>query len=105
VITSPSDCKCRLPSRRVLAGLILESRLRGVLRAELFDVDVTVDRDGDEQVWTREQWQDTKEVVVDEWSTRGYYRELDLPPAVDAAHATATYGNGVLSYRSLWRKQ
>jgi HSP20 family protein len=76
--------------------LIIESRRRGVLRAELFDVEVTLDRDGDEQVWTREQWQDTKEVLLDEWSTRGYYRELELPAAVDAALATATYGNGVL---------
>ncbi|HEY1297612.1 MAG TPA: hypothetical protein VGJ60_31410 [Chloroflexota bacterium] len=52
-----------------------------MLRAELFDVQVTVDRDGDQEVWTREQWRDTKEVVLDEWSTRGYYRELerDMP--------------------------
>jgi HSP20 family protein len=76
--------------------LILESRPRGLLRAETFDVEVMVDRDGDEEVWTREQWQDTKEVVLDEWSTRGYYRELELPAAVDAAFATVTYGNGVL---------
>ena len=76
--------------------LILQSRPRGVLRDELFDVQVTVDRDGDQQVWTREQWQDTKEVVLDEWSTRGYYRELELPAAVDAALGTVTYGNGVL---------
>ena len=60
------------------------------------DVVVTVDRDGDEEVWTREQWQETKEVVLDEWSTRGYYRELELPAAVDAAFGTATYGNGIL---------
>jgi len=76
--------------------LILQSRPRGVLRAELFDVEVTVDRDGDQAVWTHEQWQDTKEVVLDEWSTRGHYRELELPVAVDAALATVTYGNGVL---------
>jgi HSP20 family protein len=76
--------------------LILQSRPRGVLRGELFDVEVTVDRDGDQEVWTREQWQDTKEVVLDEWSTRGYYRELELPAAVDAELGTVTYGNGVL---------
>jgi HSP20 family protein len=80
----------------VSGRLILESRPRGVLRAELFDVEVTVDRDGDEQVWTREQWQDTKEVVLDEWSPGGYYREVELPAAVDATLATVTYGNGVL---------
>src|SRR5438067_13468915 len=55
--------------------LILQSRPRGMLRAELFDVEVTVDRGGDQEVWTREQWQETKEVVLDEWSTSGYYRE------------------------------
>ena len=76
--------------------LILQSRPRGVLRAELFDVAVTVDRDGDQEVWTREQWQETKDVVLDEWSTRGYYRELELPAAVDAELGTVTYGNGVL---------
>jgi HSP20 family protein len=80
----------------VSGRLILQSRPRGVLRAELFDVAVTVDRDGDQEVWTREQWQETKEVVLDEWSTRDYYRELDLPAAVDAALGTVTYGNGVL---------
>ena len=76
--------------------LILQSRPRGVLRAERFDVVVTVDRDGDQEVWTREQWQELKEVVLDEWSTRGYYRELELPAAVDAVLGTVTYGNGVL---------
>ena len=76
--------------------LILENRPRGVLRAEFFDVEVTVDRDGDQEVWTREQWRETKEVVLDEWSRRGHYRELQLPAAVDAALATVTYGNGVL---------
>ena len=76
--------------------LILQGRPRGMLRAELFDVAVTVDRDGDQEVWTREQWQETKDVVLDEWTTRGYYRELELPAAVDAALGTVTYGNGVL---------
>jgi HSP20 family protein len=76
--------------------LILQSRPHGTLRTELFDVEVTVDRDGDQEVWTREQWQDTKEVVLDEWSTCGYYRELELPVAVDATLGTVTYGNGVL---------
>jgi len=76
--------------------LILETKPRSVLRTQLFDVEVTVDRDGDQEVWTREQWQESKEVVLDEWSTRGYYRELDLPAAVDATLGTVTYGNGVL---------
>ena len=76
--------------------LILQSRPRGVLRDELFDVQVTVDRDGDQQVWTHEWWQETKEVLLNEWCTCGYYRELDLPAVVDAALGTVTYGNGVL---------
>jgi HSP20 family protein len=76
--------------------LILQSRPHGVLKTELFDVQVTVDRDGNQEVWTREQWQDTKEMVLDEWSTCGYYRELELPVAVDATLGTLTYGNGVL---------
>ena len=76
--------------------LILETKPRSVLRTQLFDVEVTVDRDGDQEVWTREQWQESKEVVLDEWSTRSYYRELDLPAAVDATRGTVTYGNGVL---------
>ena len=52
--------------------LILQSKPRGMLHDERFDVDVTVDRDGDQQVWTREQWQETKEVVLNEWSTCEY---------------------------------
>ena len=76
--------------------LILQSRRRGVLRDELFDVEVTVDRDGDQEVWTHELWQETKDVVLNEWSPSGYYREVELPAAVDAALGTVTYGNGVL---------
>ena len=76
--------------------LILQSKPRGVLRDQLFNVQVTDDRDGDGQVWTHEQWQDRKDVVLNEWNGSGYYRELDLPVAVDAALGTVTYGNGVL---------
>ncbi|HTI14568.1 MAG TPA: Hsp20/alpha crystallin family protein [Dictyobacter sp.] len=39
---------------------------------------------------------DVKELLLDEWSIGGYYRELALPDHVDAKHANATYGNGVL---------
>jgi HSP20 family protein len=39
---------------------------------------------------------EVKELLVDEWSVGSYYRELDLPEAVDAARANVTYGNGVL---------
>jgi HSP20 family protein len=37
-----------------------------------------------------------KELLVDEWSIGGYYREIALPDAVDAEHANVNYGNGVL---------
>lgn len=39
---------------------------------------------------------DIKALLIDEWSVGGYYRELELPDAVDAVQANATYGNGVL---------
>ena len=39
---------------------------------------------------------DFKELLIDEWSVGGYYRELPLPDAVDGEHANVTYGNGVL---------
>ena len=39
---------------------------------------------------------DIKELLVDEWSVGGYYRELPLPEAVDATAANVSYGNGVL---------
>ena len=76
--------------------VILQSTPRGGLREHLFHVEVTVDRDGDQQVWTHEWWQESKDVLLNEWCTCGYYRELDLPAAVDAPLGTVTYGNGVL---------
>ena len=39
---------------------------------------------------------DAKEILLDEWSAGPYYREIDLPAAVDGPGATITYGNGVL---------
>jgi len=51
--------------------LILQGELRGMLKGE-------------------------KELLLDEWSVGGYYRELTLPDAVDGERATVTYGNGVL---------
>jgi HSP20 family protein len=39
---------------------------------------------------------DIKELLIDEWSVGAYYREVQLPNAVDGEHATVTYGNGVL---------
>ena len=41
---------------------------------------------------------DVKELLLDEWTVGGYYRDLTLPTgiAVDGTQATVTYGNGVL---------
>lgn len=39
---------------------------------------------------------DIKELLVDEWSIGGYFREYDLPDTVDAERANLNYGNGVL---------
>ncbi len=39
---------------------------------------------------------DVKELLLDEWSVGDYYRELEIPDAVDGEHANVTYGNGVL---------
>jgi HSP20 family protein len=53
------------------SSLILQGEIRGVLK-------------------------DVKEVLVDEWNAGGYYREIELPNAVDGVHANVTYGNGVV---------
>lgn len=37
-----------------------------------------------------------KELLIDEWSVGGYYREMALPDSVNAEQANVTYGNGVL---------
>jgi HSP20 family protein len=39
---------------------------------------------------------DVKELLLDEWSVGGYYRELALGNAVNGEQANVTYGNGVL---------
>jgi HSP20 family protein len=41
---------------------------------------------------------DVKELLLDEWTVGGYYRDLGLPTgiAVDGTQGTVTYGNGVL---------
>ncbi|GCE20605.1 Hsp20/alpha crystallin family protein [Dictyobacter kobayashii] len=39
---------------------------------------------------------DVKELLIDEWSVGGYYRDIDLPDVVDGIHANMNYGNGVL---------
>ena len=59
-------------------------------------VDVTEDRHLLLQAGLRGALKDVKELLIDEWSVGDYYRELELPNAVDGIHANVTYGNGVL---------
>jgi HSP20 family protein len=40
--------------------------------------------------------EETRELLLDEWSVGPYHRTLDLPNPVNGTLATATYGNGVL---------
>jgi HSP20 family protein len=40
--------------------------------------------------------QKRKEYVLRQWTTGPYHRTVDLPAAVDAARANATFDNGVL---------
>ncbi len=48
------------------------------------------------QAGLRGALKDVKELLLDEWSVGDYYREVELPDAVDGIHANVTYGNGVL---------
>lgn len=59
-------------------------------------VDVTENRHLLLQAGLRGALKDVKELLLDEWSIGDYYRELELPDAVDGVHANVTYGNGVL---------
>jgi HSP20 family protein len=40
--------------------------------------------------------EETRELLIDEWTAGSYRREVDLPSPVDGTLATATYGNGIL---------
>jgi HSP20 family protein len=53
--------------------LLLQGQIRGVLKG-----------DGE------------KELLVDEWSVGGYYRDVALPDSVDGEHTNVNYGNGVI---------
>ncbi len=59
-------------------------------------VDVTENRHLLLQAGLRGALKDVKELLLDEWSAGDYYRELELPDAVDGIHANVTYGNGVV---------
>ncbi len=59
-------------------------------------VEVTDERRLLLQAGLRGALKDVKELLMDEWSVGDYYRELELPDAVDGISANVTYGNGVL---------
>src|SRR5579864_5794435 len=94
----PEDLRVEVTSR---GRLLLQGRHHGQLRQEYFDVwavDMrygpgTTDRDPYEPLV---HWEESKNVLVHEWRTEGYYREVDPPAAVDGTSAMVTYGNGVL---------
>src|SRR5262249_17572112 len=62
--------------------------------------DIAVDRPAEGRLAIRGRLRgalkDAKEVLLEEWSAGPYFREIDLPAAVDGEAATVTYGNGVL---------
>ena len=41
--------------------------------------------------------QDEKDMIIEEWTIGPYYRELELPEAVNGSLTNATFGNGVLT--------
>ena len=41
--------------------------------------------------------QDEKDMIMEEWTMGPYYRELELPEAVNGSLTNATFGNGVLT--------
>ena len=68
----PEDITVRVTAS---GRLILEGGLRGIFRSELFFVQTS---EPDEAVGGTERWQDSKEVLRNEWSAGGSYRELTL---------------------------
>ena len=40
--------------------------------------------------------QEEKDLIMEEWTMGPYYREVELPAAVDGELTNATFGNGVL---------
>lgn len=82
-------------------SLVLQGAHHGQLREEYFDVwavDMrygpgSADRDPYEPLV---HWEESKDTLLHEWRTDAYYREVDLPVAVDGTSGTVTYGNGVL---------
>lgn len=75
--------------------LMLTAPMPGLMPEDML-VEVTADNRIIIQGELRGTLKDVKELLLDEWSVGGYYRELSLPNGVDAVHANVTYGNGVI---------
>ena len=88
----------RIPVKvyRTDGRLMIAAPMAGV-EPENISVEVTADGrlvlHGD----LRSRLKEVKELLIDEWSSGIYHRELALPVAVDALCANVTYGNGVLT--------
>ncbi len=87
----------RIPVKmfRTSDRLMVTAPMPGVVPEDIL-VEVTENRRLVLQAELRGALKDIKELLLDEWSVGGYYRELELPDAVDGVHANVTYGNGVL---------
>ena len=75
--------------------LMLTAPMPGLMPEDIL-VEVTADNRIIVQGDLRGSLKDAKELLLDEWSVGGYYRDLSLPNGVDAVHANVTYGNGVI---------
>jgi HSP20 family protein len=75
--------------------LMVVAPMPGLIPEDIL-IEVTADKTLILQGELRGTLKDVKELLVDEWSVGGYYREISLSDAVDGVHANVTYGNGVL---------
>ncbi|MBE0607843.1 MAG: Hsp20/alpha crystallin family protein [Dehalococcoidia bacterium] len=66
--------------------------------AEPEDIEIQITADGRLALRgrVRGQSENEDEILLDEWSSGPYERELELPVPVDAGLANVTYNNGVL---------
>lgn len=88
--------------------LVLHGSARGALKEGVFTARAADVRQGHptakggdavEARWIGapgDEWEEAREVLLDDWQAGGYHRELALPVGVDGPRATVTYGNGVL---------
>ncbi|HEY7350838.1 MAG TPA: Hsp20/alpha crystallin family protein [Ktedonobacterales bacterium] len=62
--------------------------------------DISVEITGENRLILQSRWRGElkgiKQQLVNEWRPGGYYRELELPHAVDGTLANVTYNNGIV---------